>query len=74
MITPNEYPDPTVPKPAISKRVKSFGGEHWSEMTATLSPEATEPLADWIDSDLAEFEARWSQFVTAESRKQSSRR
>ena len=74
MTTSNDYQDPTQPNTAPKKREISYAGEHWFEMTATLCPESTALLADWIDEDLAAFEAEWSHFVTAGSLKNSRSR
>ncbi len=74
MTTSNDYQDPTKPNQSPKKREISYAGEHWFEMTATLCPESTAQLADWIDEDLAAFEAQWSQFVTAGSLKNSRSR
>ena len=74
MTTSNDHQDPTVPTPLANKREFVCSSEHWYELTATLSDESTAQLADWIDEDLAAFEAKWSHFVTSGSLKKSLRR
>ncbi len=71
MTTSNDYQDPTSPNPAPKKREIPYAGEHWFELTATLSPEKTALLADWIEEDLAAFEAQFGQFVTNGSMQKS---
>ena len=74
MTTSNDYQDPTKPNAPAKKSEIAFAGDHWFEMTATLCPESTARLGDWIDEDLAAFEAKWSHFVTAGSLQHSRRR
>ena len=64
MTTSNDYHDSKSPNPSPKKQAIPYCGEHWYELTATLSAEKTAVLADWIDDDLAAFEAKFSQFVT----------
>lgn len=78
MTTSNDYQDPTQPNgssnAAPKKQEISYAGEHWFEMTATLCPESTALLGDWIEEDLAVFEAEWSHFVSPGSLKNSRKR
>ncbi len=59
MTTSNDYQDPTVPTPLAKQRQFVSAGEHWFELTATLSAESTAKLADWIDEDLAAL-SQWT--------------
>ncbi len=70
----NDHQDSTVPDPAAAKRQTFAAGEHWFEMTASLSAESTAVFADWIDRDLAVLQDELSEFVTNDSLKQSLRR
>ncbi len=57
----------TPPKPKPS-------GQHWSELTATLSARKAEAIDDWMDCQLAEMEARLAIFVTPNSLRKSLQR
>ena len=46
-------------------------GEHWSELTATLTPESTECLSDWLSEDLAALEDELRIYVTPNSLRRS---
>ena len=79
MTTSNDYQDPTSPNPSGAKfsaqERESFpAGEHWFEMTATLSPQSTARLGRWIEAELASLEDELSDFVTPGSLKKSLRR
>ncbi len=45
-------------------------GEHWYDLTATLSRDAREEFGDWLTHELAIIELQLSSFSTALSRKQ----
>ena len=49
-------------------------GDHWLELTATLSPTATDEFSDWLDRELDQLERRLYSFVTPNSLNRSSRR
>lgn len=83
MTTSNDYQDPTSPSPSegpsggefSTQERESFpAGEHWFEMTATLSPQSTARLGRWIETELALLEDELSDFVTPGSLKKSLRR
>jgi hypothetical protein len=61
---------PSTPQP----RAKWAGGEHWFEMTATLSPQSKAKFGKWIDEELAHLEDEFDRFVTPNSRGISQRR
>ena len=50
------------------------GGEHWYELTATLSPQSKQEFGKWIDSELAYLEDDLERFVTPNSLRKSLRR
>lgn len=62
MMTPT---NPTTPRPT---------GEHWRELAATLSPERTDELSRWLESELQTLELRLSAYVTGDSLRRSQRR
>lgn len=70
MTTSSDYHQPTASKSAD----QWSGGEHWYELTATLSPESKELFANWIDEELACLEDELNRFVTPNSLKGSRRR
>ena len=74
MTTSNNHQHPESPTPPSNERQFVGAGDHWFELSATLSSESTAKLADWIDEDLATFEAQWSHLVTPGSLKRSLRR
>ena len=45
-------------------------GEHWYDLTATLSRDSREEFGDWLTHQLEIFELQLSSFSTALSRKQ----
>ena len=54
----------TTDNPAPKKPTR-IAGEHWFELTATLSPSKTESFACWIESELAILEASLECFASA---------
>lgn len=50
------------------------GGEHWYELTATLSPESTAEFGDWLTVELSTLEIELDSFVTPHSLRKSIRR
>ena len=65
--------DPTT-KSTASKGQPALSGDHWQELTETLSAESTAPFALWLDQDLALLEEQLDDFVTSGSLKKSLRR
>ena len=61
----SEHHTPSKPEPS---------GEHWSELTATLSGDFTQILGDWLNDELADLEGRLSKYVTPNSLRKSLRR
>ena len=49
-------------------------GEHWYELTATLSHESKEEFSKWLDTELAYLEDDLERFVTPNSLHKSLRR
>ncbi len=49
------------------------GGEHWFELTATLSPESTEEFGEWLSESLAIMEDELDSFITPNSLHKSFR-
>jgi hypothetical protein len=62
MMTPT---NPTTPRPT---------GEHWRELAATLSPERTDELSRWMESELQTLELQLAAYVTGDSLRRSQRR
>lgn len=69
MKTSSDHRDPTKPHSA-----PSWTGEHWFEMTATLSPESTEAFAQWLNEELTALEEELDSFVTPNSLRRSMHR
>ena len=69
MTTSSDHQNPTTPKPN-----QWAGGEHWFELTATLSDESRMELDKWIDAELAYLEDDLERFVTPNSLRNSLRR
>jgi hypothetical protein len=46
-------------------------GDHWFEMTATLSIEETAQFGDWMSASLNELEASLQHFASPQSRGES---
>ncbi len=65
MTTSSDHRTPTTPKPS---------GEHWFELTATLSRESTEAFGDWLRDELRLLEDRLEAYVTPNSRRRSGGR
>ena len=70
MKTSSDHQYPSSPQP----RENWAGGEHWFELTATLSPESTEKFADWLTLELSAMEEELDSFVTPNSLHRSIRR
>ncbi len=49
-------------------------GDHWLELTATLSAESKQVFADWLDKQLEAMLADLEAFVTPDSLRKSLRR
>jgi hypothetical protein len=63
MTTSSDQHQPTAPNPG-----KTWGGgEHWYEMTATLSTESKEAFGRWMDQELAYLEDDLERFITPNS-------
>lgn len=65
MTTSSDHRTPATPRPC---------GEHWFELTATLSRESTEAFGDWLSYELKQLEDRLEAYVTPNSRRKSRRR
>ncbi len=61
----SDHPTPSKPR---------LEGQHWIELTATLSCEVKEELADWVDRELADLESTLDAYVTPHSLHKSLRR
>ena len=64
MPTSSEYQAPT-PQPE---------GDHWSELTATLSEESRQAFGEWLGHELDELVDELESFVTPNSLSKSLRR
>ena len=69
-MTTSSDQQPLTPQP----RENWASGEHWYELTATLSRESKEAFDKWIDSELAYLEDDLERFVTPNSLHKSLRR
>ncbi|MGI9470237.1 MAG: hypothetical protein ACR2NZ_01810 [Rubripirellula sp.] len=49
-------------------------GEHWYELTATLSAESTEAFGSWLEDELQTLEDELESFVTPQSLRKTLRR
>ena len=49
-------------------------GDHWEELTATLTPEMTEEFSIWLGQELETLEAELESYVTPDSLRKSLRR
>jgi len=49
-------------------------GDHWLELTATLSDESTQAFGDWLGRELEALVADLDEFVTPDSLRKSMRR
>jgi len=58
MTTSSDHRTPPAPQPS---------GEHWYELTATLSAESTEEFGDWLSQELAGLENKLDLYVTPNS-------
>lgn len=65
MTTSSDHRTPATPRPS---------GEHWSELTATLSHESTEAFGDWLCLELRALEDRLEAYVTPRSRRKGRKR
>ena len=65
MTTSSDYRTPSAPQPS---------GEHWYELTATLSPESAQEFGDWLSQELAGLESDLESYVTPNSLRKSLRR
>ncbi len=65
MTTSSDHRTPSNPRPS---------GEHWYELTATLSPESKEEFGNWLRSQLECLEYELDSFVTQNSLRKSLRR
>lgn len=70
MTTSSDHQNPSSPQPSENWS----GGEHWFELTATLSPESTEEFGEWLRDELAALENELDLFVTPNSLLKSIRR
>ncbi len=52
----------------------STHGDHWLEMTATLSRESTDEFGDWLGDELAKLEKELYTFITPRSLTKGSQR
>ena len=62
MTTSSDHRTPATPKPS---------GEHWFELTATLSRESTEAFGDWLYDELRQLEDQLEAYVTPNSRRKA---
>ena len=69
MTTSSDH-QPSTPQPNHKLAV----GEHWYELTATLSHESKEEFGKWLDTELAYLEDDLERFVTPNSLHKSLRR
>ena len=58
MTTSSDHRTPSAPQPS---------GEHWYELTATLSPESTEEFGDWLSQELLGLETELDSYMTPRS-------
>lgn len=70
MTTSSDHRNPSSPQP----RENWGGGEHWFELTATLSTESTEQFGDWLKDELSTLESELDSFITPNSLRKSMRR
>jgi hypothetical protein len=57
-----------------TKPSKRPSGDHWFEMTATLSAEDTAMLDDWVSESLQQLEVSLAHFSSPQSRGESATR
>ncbi len=70
MTTSSDHRNPSSPQPS-----ENWGsGEHWFELTATLSPESTEQFGEWLKDELSSLENELDSFITPNSLRKSIRR
>jgi hypothetical protein len=62
MTTSSDHRTPASPRPS---------GEHWYELTATLSRKSTEAFGDWLTDELKDLECMLDAYVTPRSRLKS---
>lgn len=65
MTTSSDHRTPSRPR---------LSGEHWFELTATLSRESTEVFGTWLSSELRQLEDCLEGYVTPNSRRKTRRR
>ncbi|MGB7326955.1 MAG: hypothetical protein WBD31_18920 [Rubripirellula sp.] len=58
MTTSSDNKTPSVPGPT---------GEHWNELTATLPPDSTDTLAQWLSTDLEKLTDELAHFSSPRS-------
>ena len=63
MTTSSDHHQPSSPNSGQNRA----SGEHWYELTATLSPQSKEEFGKWIDGELAYLENDLQRFVTPKS-------
>ena len=69
MTTSSDHRNPSSPQPR-----ENWGGEHWFELTATLSPESTQEFGEWLRDELSTLEDELDSFTTPNSLRKSIRR
>lgn len=58
MTTSSNHSTPSAPRPT---------GEHWNELTATLSAESIETLGQWLSDDLDALTIRLEKYASPQS-------
>ena len=69
MTTSSDHQIPSAPEPN-----KEWAGDHWDELTATLSTESTEQFGKWVSDDLEVLICELDAYVSPNSLKKSLRR